>query len=705
MNLDLPAPPEDREEILATVGPQRAQIYHAVRRILDGLERVAPWKDLYYPPTEVKAFVKLHASTLELYEEIPYRVSGLSFEIIEAAVQGLLRSLSDAELDASTRQVLIDLLADRGSEPVSSSMKRIGDEAVRNLPDASVPPPLKELLLWLIYRDEENSPVELTEENYEEALACFPDDLLDSSMKQILPNIQFYFDGIHMMSRGDMEKLQGRIEFFQNVEPDAYTGEDRVFTCEIAADLKGKYSSAIMGAAANLVAEGRWNGAEVEPILFPEKADEAKRNEQLLETLQEVLESIQRVPEEVPLVDIVESWRQEERVDRYALTHLYSFLSSVGKLMKESSRRALYSGDYHQIQLREGRLSARINELNMLHNQTWEVVDAGDHSLIEHYPRMVDRAIELAAVLDGELLKKLIGGEKVGLLFEIVSIEGIQRKAQDVRLGRAEEADFRTPQSIALREKLPLRLLPIIELLYDEDLQTFLELLLGSVMKRASFSVKRRRTDDGDTPSETEAAVAETAPAATTATTKEPSPVEEIKVPDLSIPELEPVAPAASPQADLAAEKEKEEKLEELGKLRDLLKNLLSATHPHRKSFDLVHRLLKQKGMIPPAMLQSLVPFVEELTEKLVPQLASAASKGGISIVYQGDLTQYCRTLARRDFTPREMKVDVLNAIDGLLRLLADLEAEAEVMIDTFSSDGTGSGEPLQVSEEFLSLE
>ena len=676
---EFPPPPPDREAILEIIGSQRAQIYHTVRQILDDLEQAARWEDLYYPPAEVDDFLRIHRGLLGLIAEIPYRISALCGEVLEQSAQSMLRGLPDHVLDPAHRQMVLNLLEADGAAAATASMRKTAVEAVARIPADEIPGPLKLLLEWLIDRFATAPSVDLDGETYEQALESIPEDVLDSSMKQILGNIQFYFDGIQMMAAGDIEKLEARIAHYESADPAELTGEERVFTCEIAADLKGKCTSAVMGAAANLIAEGRWNGAELEPMLFPEKAAEIERNEQLVKTLQEVLESIRRLPEEVPLVEIAEQWKAGCRVDRYALTHLYGFLGNLGKLMKESSRRALYSGDYHQVQLRESRLSGSVNELNMLHNRTWEVLQEGDPEIAGLYPQMVDKAAEIAAVVDGELLKKMIGEKQVQLLLQIVSIEGERRKETDVRLGRDQEADYRTEASIALREQLPESLRSLARLLYDEDLQTFLELLLGSVLKRASLAMDRR-----------DEAAAEAEPVAEAVEVPGPeAPPEEaldvLEVEELAIPDLEP---AELPAAALAAKGDTARKREELEELRRLLRDLLASTHPHRKAFNLVHRLLAQKGMVPPAMLQSILPFLETLTDTLVPQLVTVSAQGAIPITYQGELTQYCRDLARRDLTPRDMKLDVMNNMDGLLRLLGDLEAETNALIDTFATDG-----------------
>lgn len=694
---NLPPPPQSRDEILDAVGPQRAQIFHTIRKILDDFEVVARWEQLYYPPTEVEEFLRIQTCMLSLIEEIPYRISEMSVRILVAAFRELLGDLSEKTLDSETRQMILALLEPNAAQSATLSTRKVAFEAIESIPTEAFAGPQQLLLEWMIDRHSPEPNVELSGEAFEEAVRGFPDEIIDASMKHILGEVQFYFDGIHEMTQGDIEKLRSRIELFQTAEKAHLSAQERVFTCEISADLKGKYTSAIMGAAANLIAEGRWNGAEVEPVLFPEKAEEFARNDQLVETLKEVLEGIRRLPEEVPLVDLVASWEKGKRVDRYALSHFYGFLGNLGKLMKESSRRALYSGDYHQVQLRENRLSNRVNELNMLHNKSWEVLDDTDPNIQSYYPKMVDKAVELAAILDVELVKKLIGPETVKLLLQIVSIEGEKRREIDVRLGQDQEMDYRTAQSSALRAQVPERQQSLIALLYDEDLQTFLELLLGSVLKRASFAVKQRQAVAAGAGSGAPAPPPETAGGAAAANAGEGSVhFEDLGVLDLQVlpePEVEPAAPAAAPPERAgpplaSGSDDSREKLGHLEKLRGYLEELMDSSNPHRKSFDLVQRLLVRKGMIPPSMLQSLLPFLDHLTDKVVPQLAAVSAQGDIPITYQSELTQYCRDLSRRDLTPLEMKTGVLTHMEGLLRLVGDIEAIADELIDAYSSGG-----------------
>ncbi|MCG8462688.1 MAG: hypothetical protein MI919_40905, partial [Holophagales bacterium] len=248
---------------------------------------------------------------------------------------------------------------------------------------------------------------------------------IDASTDDFLGDLSFFFTGIHMSVEQEIHTLQRLLERFREVLPGKEpSSEDRDYTFELCADLKGKYTSSIMGAAASLIAGGQWRGVEIEPILFPEKAEEFERNERLVETLSEVTERIHNILDQVPLADFVERWKRQERVDQYALTALYHLLGGLGTLMQETSRRALYSGDYHQIQRREGLLASRVNELTNLHNMSWGTVPmAPGQSKEQIFERMVRAATELAAVLHIEILKKIIGDSGVDVLHQGVVVE------------------------------------------------------------------------------------------------------------------------------------------------------------------------------------------------------------------------------------------------------------------------------------------
>lgn len=321
---------------------------------------------------------------------------------------------------------------------------------------------------------------------------------MDQEAEQVLGDAEFFFGAIHDNVASEIKKLGNKLRALAVTSGTiALTATERAFACEITADLKGKYASSIMGAAATLIASGLWNGVEIEPILFPEKRDEFRRNELLVQVLQEVVGNINNLLEELPLAELVRQWEKGQRVDQYALTTLYSFLGNLGKLMKGKCRRALYSGDYHQIQKRETLLSSRINELTTLHHVTWgtvpkEVVGAN----VPIYPLMIQKATELAGILDLDIMRKIVGSDCVSEMLSIVTVEKEQQKAES----RDNPFMVIEPKASPLRQNLPEHLRSLIPLLYDEDLQKFLTLLLGSVQKRASLEVTRQRAEAGEQP-------------------------------------------------------------------------------------------------------------------------------------------------------------------------------------------------------------
>ncbi len=498
----------------------------------------------------------------------------------------------------------------------------------------------------------------------------------DGDVHDLVDNLEFYFQSIQVSIASELDKLKSKVDGLRAEAADL-SAEERTFTCEISADLKGKLTSSIMGAAAGLVAEGMWNGVEIEPVLFPEKAEEFERNERLVEALSAVTEDIGRFLELVPLVDLVASWQKGLRVDQYALSPLYTLLGDLGNLMQISSRRALYSGDYQQIRRREGHLSTRINELMTLHNTTWgrvpESVRTDDVAL---YPLMVRKARELAAILDVEILKQLVGDSTVKDLYVVVTIEkedsGAGRLATDER-------------QLARRSRIPAELHSLIPLLSDEDLKTFLELLLGSVLKRASLTVQRESAEPAPVaPAAEEGAAAELLPSIELPAMAAADPPAELLPPIAEPPAAEPAPePAGDPDA---------ERLEGLERLLAVLQPLLSRSSPHRKSFELVRRLLKQGRTIPAGLLESMRPYLYEVMNQLVPQLRDDSRLGDMYLSYGSGLFEHCRVLCDPRLSPESRTVDVPETMERVLDLLNRLAIAARSSVERLSEGSEARG-------------
>ena len=500
----------------------------------------------------------------------------------------------------------------------------------------------------------------------------------DDAIENLIGDLEFFFFGINESVRLDLHKLRGMLESCRSRSSEV-TPEERDFISELSADLKGKYSSSIMGAASSLIAEGRWRGVEIETILFPEKAAEFERNERLVETLSEVTQNINNLLQEVPLAELVERWERHEKIDQYALTPLYSLLGNLGKLMQETSRRALYSGDYHQIQRRESLLSMRVNELATLHNMTWGIGPRKEVDAASVFPVMIRKATELAAVLDVDILKEIVGGKKVDDLLMVVTLEKENAPPDakwDVR--RDESA---IPPSPA-RQRIPEDQHSLIPLLYDEDLNTFLELLLGSVLKRASLSMKK------DLEREQQAEADRAAAEARGEAPQQPlrigwggrddssleAELEFLSGPnafdvDLGDREVETVLPdSASPQ----------EVQRVLAQVQELIFDAMSRSNSGRKSFQLILRLLKQGRAIPPAMFQSMQPYLYDLMNLLIPKLNDPVL-GGRYAERASTLFDLAQRLCRPNPSVDEMKNEIPKSMQKLEHLLETLRG----MIDS----------------------
>ncbi|HKI86413.1 MAG TPA: hypothetical protein VKA53_06690, partial [Thermoanaerobaculia bacterium] len=286
--------------------------------------------------------------------------------------------------------------------------------------------------------------------------------------KSSLAETRFYFTGIHGMIERDLDRLDEKAAALLQGSGEASL-ERRQSLCELAADLKGKYSSALMGATASIVSGGRWNGVEVEPILFPEKAEEFSRNAILVQRLDEIVGLIRRLSAEVPFVELKRAWSEGRQVDLYALADLTVLRGQLGHLLQENHRRALYSGDYHEIRRRELRFSQVLNRLEAVHAEIWR--RSGSRGGPEKaYRELIVLLEQVAAMVDVEILRQLVGDR-------VVRDTRSKIEASASRGSAAASADH------------------LVALLADDDMKMFLELLRGAVSRRASLLVSKSEPD------------------------------------------------------------------------------------------------------------------------------------------------------------------------------------------------------------------
>ncbi|HVS04335.1 MAG TPA: hypothetical protein VMT16_16340, partial [Thermoanaerobaculia bacterium] len=467
-----------------------------------------------------------------------------------------------------------------------------------------------------------------------DTVAAIPSDLAvllaalrDESARDARPALEeaeLYFTGICRMVERDVVRLRDQLaaarEWLASGSELPLAG--RAFLCEVAADLKGKYASALMGATASIVARGRWSGVWVEPVLFGEKADEFRRNGILAASLDEVIAALGRLREEQCLPQLVDSWRSGRRADLYAPAELAALRGALARLLQRSNRRALYSGDFHQIQRREARLSQRALELEALHLATWA---EGEVTGPAPFARLAALALEIAAILDVELLTQLIGSRAVGDLRAAVVRE---RSRPGERQGR--------------RRRVPEERLSLLPLLADDDLRSFLELLRGAVRQRASFSLVPAASAE---PAERATAIPMPAPLAAAG--------EEGPIP------APPPPRAASPASAGTSAVPAAEQRRALEDLQRLLRRLRAADNPEWRSLQMLQRLLGKRTRVPPSMLAASHPYFFVVLDSRVPRLEVVESFGGVPAEVRPKLVSCCEQLCSPTLTPEQMGQEV----------------------------------------------
>ncbi|MFL6203430.1 MAG: hypothetical protein ACJ76J_30050 [Thermoanaerobaculia bacterium] len=519
------------------------------------------------------------------------------------------------------------------------------------------------------------------------ALSKIPKVTSESDDEPTREDVRFMFSGIHHMVEHDLNRIEKTLAPVRERGPGVpATQDERQLLCELSADLKGKYASSLMGAAASLIAQGLWNGVELEPILFPEKAEEFRNTRELMELLKEVSSVIKQLPEQVHFTELVSGWQRGIRADQYALADLPSLRGKIAKLLKERTRRALYSGDYHQISRREILLSERINELETLHQRTWSSTEhGGGQDQAPTYARLVQLTLEMAAVLDVTILKELIGAKKV---------EGLRARVTAAKNRPAPTAS--TPGQ---------GLDSLIPLLAEDDLRIFLELLLGAVMRRASLTVTMREPEPAPPPPVPPPPAAKPAPAAKpekTAPPPAPEPLPDLEewrlpppIPDYQVkvartfpspepgPELWTSSTAMDwaqnepePPPPQAAELTPRPNLRPTLKMAsDLLNEMLAPANSNLSSFRMTQRLLSKHARIPAAMFQSIQPYLKDIQERLIPVLKQITPFRGITDEAVTKLDGYCTELRRPNLSPAELKDEVPKKMERLVRFLEALRA------------------------------
>jgi hypothetical protein len=426
--------------------------------------------------------------------------------------------------------------------------------------------------------------------------------------REAIAEAEFYFATLHQMTAADRQRLGTALARAAPARPAMRAAVDQL--CELAADLKGKYTSAIMGAAAALVSEGRWQGVEFEAMLFPEKAEEAERNRRLLTALETLARAGRAVMASFPWQPVLASWSAGRPPDRYALVDLVSLRAHLLRLLTVANRRALYSGDYQQLRQRETRLGARLRELETLHLATLELPHGEAAATAAPFERLRELLLEIAALFDVDVVRALLGDERV----------------RELRAAPPAAARAAAEEGLAA-------------LLAEEDLKTFVDLLVGAVRKRASIAFRAAPPAPGG------AAGA-------------------VETPEAASPRR--VDPEVGRRFGL--------------RLVAALGRLTAADNPRWRAFQMVHKLQARLGALPPALWHEILPLLGELAADLLPILDEAAAAGAVPVAAVDHLRGCAERLAERDPARPESAAESAADLARIVRLLESLEAAATAL-------------------------
>lgn len=419
----------------------------------------------------------------------------------------------------------------------------------------------------------------------------------------------YYLGAVATMLRADTLRLASAIEAARR--PGAGEAEANI-ACEIAADVKGKGTSSLMGAAASLVAEGRWDPVATEPLLFPEKNQEFRRNYELLAAVLEISATLHRIRSTELLTLLGEAWSGTSIPDRWAVADLGMLVAQVSQLLHSDRRRALYAGDFHQLERRLRLVSARVGELDRLHT---ELVDGTAESPVRR--RLVTLIREVAALVEAGALNRMLPEGELPRLRSLLELSAQLDGHLDVA-------------SAARRGALEPTATALLALLADDDLTTYVGLLAANVARRVSFQLE----------------IGHPSHASKTAL-------------DAEVPRL--LAPASGAEANGDC----------VVALRRVLDRLRSDSYPGARQFRMVLKLLESHNRVPEALLAGCRPYIHDLVDEVVPVLEPVITAGLLPSSTRHELVADALALA----TGSARGPEATSAMQRLARLLESLRA------------------------------
>ncbi len=101
---------------------------------------------------------------------------------------------------------------------------------------------------------------------------------------------------------------------------------------------------------------------------------------------------------------------------------------------------------------------------------------------------------------------------------------------------------------------------------------------------------------------------------------------------------------------------------------------LTSRSNVHRMAYGLVYRLLRQGKAIPREMLHSMLPYVHDVRDLLVPLLQDPDQPRDVTAIQAANLLECCTFLCDAELTPDQLRHRAPGIMEKVLAMLDELQ-------------------------------
>lgn len=97
--------------------------------------------------------------------------------------------------------------------------------------------------------------------------------------------------------------------------------------------------------------------------------------------------------------------------------------------------------------------------------------------------------------------------------------------------------------------------------------------------------------------------------------------------------------------------------------------------HASWNAFRMTQRLIDKHSRLPAAMFRSIHPFLQEISDRLVPDLKAIAPYKSLTVEAVQRLETVCQELCREDPTPEDLADEIPRKLERIVRFLDALRA------------------------------